>query len=72
MEFKDRDLIGIVIAVAFFLVGRFFLPTRLFPLAAGLGIVFGALLIVIRFIRENQISQEKEEMFLEFSRNLVE
>ncbi|MCR4327804.1 MAG: type II secretion system F family protein [Nanoarchaeota archaeon] len=72
MEFKDKDLIGIIIAILILGVARFFLPERFFPLAAGLGIVLGALPIVIRVITESKISREKEEMFLEFARNLVE
>ncbi|MBS3085049.1 type II secretion system F family protein [Candidatus Pacearchaeota archaeon] len=72
MKFKDRDLIGLVIALGILSAGRFLLPERIFPLIAGLGIVFGALPILIRLMRENKIAQEKESMFLEFARNLVE
>jgi len=38
----------------------------------GIGILLGALPFVLTIIRESQDSAEKEEMFLEFSRNLVE
>lgn len=72
MELKIRDLIGVGIAVVILAVGRYMLPTKVFPLVAGLGIIFGALPIVIRIMYENKVSQEKEVMFLEFSRNLVE
>lgn len=72
MEFKDRDLIGVLVAVAFIAIGRFFLPDRFFALFSGIGIILGALPIVIRVVRESKISREKEEMFLEFARNLVE
>jgi len=72
MEFKDKDLIGIVIALIIVGVSRFFLPEKFFPLAAGVGIIFGTLPIIARIIKDNKIAREKEEMFLEFSRNLVE
>ena len=72
MEFKDRDLIGLAIALIILAVGRFYLPAKLFPLTAGVGVIIGALPIIIRVIHESRVSQEKEEMFLEFSRNLVE
>ncbi len=72
MKLNDKDLIGAGIALVIFAVGRFFLPIKIFPLIAGLGIVLGALPIVIRIMHDNKVSQEKEDMFLEFSRNLVE
>ena len=72
MEFKDRDLIGVIIALAILAVGRFLLPGKFFPLTAGVGVVIGSFPIILRLIRDNRISREKEEMFLEFSRNLVE
>ncbi len=72
MKLNEKDLIGVLIAVAVFAIGRFLLPVKFFPLVAGLGIICGALPIVIRVIKENKDAQEKESMFLEFSRNLVE
>lgn len=72
MELKDSDLIGLAIAAIILVLGKFVLPTKFFALVAGLGIVLGALPIIIRIMHDNKVSQEKEEMFLEFSRNLVE
>ncbi len=72
MELKGGDLVGVGIAVALIVIGRFYLDPKYFALITGLGVIFGALPIIIRIIKENKISQEKEEMFLEFSRNLVE
>lgn len=39
---------------------------------AGLAVLFGSLPFVISLVQENKIATEKEEMFLEFARNLVE
>ncbi len=72
MEFKDKDLIWVGIAVALIVIGRFFLDPKYFALTTGFGIISGALPIIIRIIKETKVSREKEEMFLEFSRNLVE
>jgi len=72
MEFKDKDLIGIGIALLLIASARFYFDPKYFALIAGAGVIIGSLPIIIRIMRENRISQEKEEMFLEFSRNLVE
>lgn len=72
MEIKTGDLIGA--GIGFFIIAgaRFFLDPKYFALFVGGGVILGALPIIIRIIRENKIALEKEEMFLEFSRNLVE
>lgn len=72
MEISDRDLIGGGIGALIVIVSYFTLSDRFFPLALGAGVIIGALPIIIRIIKENKISREKEMMFLEFSRNLVE
>lgn len=72
MELKDKDLIGAGIAFVAVGIAYFFLDPELFPLVLGVAAIVGSLPIIIRVVKENKISQEKEEMFLEFSRNLVE
>ena len=72
MEFKDRDLLGLVFAVILIAVGRIYLDPKYFTLVAGAFLILGSLPVILRIMKENRISQEKEEMFLEFSRNLVE
>jgi len=72
MEIKTSDLIGAGIALLIVASARFFFDPKYFALIAGIGIIGGALPIIRRVIKENKISLEKEEMFLEFSRNLVE
>lgn len=72
MALEDKDLIGAFLGIAIIVLAKFFLDEKFFPLSIGLGILIGALPIVLKIVRENKIKTEKEEMFLEFSRNLVE
>jgi len=72
MEFKKRDLVGLGVAVILIAVGRAYFSSQYSTLVAGIAVLLGALPILLRVMKENRISQEKEEMFLEFSRNLVE
>lgn len=72
MEFKDKDFIGVGIALVVVVVAYFFVSEKNFPLIAGLAIIFGIMPFVIRVVRDTRIQTEKEEMFLEFARNLVE
>ncbi len=72
MEFKKIHVIGISIAILVILISLFFMGTRYFFVIFGLGFIVGALPFVFSLVRENVISIEKEEMFLEFARNLVE
>jgi len=72
MELQRSHIIGIsvglsIIAVAFFLTG-----TKIFFLLTGIGFLTILAPFVFGIIRETKINLEKEEMFLEFSRNLVE
>lgn len=72
IEFKDKDLIGAGVAVVLIAISYFALDRENFPIFAGIGLLIAVLPIIIRINRENTIEQEKEEMFLEFARNLVE
>jgi flagellar protein FlaJ len=72
MEFKDKDFIGIVIGILVVVLAYFFANKTYLPLFAGLGVIVAIMPILIKLISENKIQTEKEEMFLEFSRNLVE
>jgi pilus assembly protein TadC len=57
----------IVIGVSFI-----FINTNLFFLLIGIGILIGVTPFIFATIYETKIANEKEEMFLEFTRNLVE
>ena len=50
----------------------FFINTRFFFFLVGVGVLSAASPFVLAIIRETNVNAEKEDMFLEFSRNLVE
>ena len=72
MEFKKGHWIGIGIGLVFLIVSIFFRETRFFFFLVGMGVLSAIAPLVIFIIRENKIAAEKEEMFLEFARDLVE
>ncbi|NCN51473.1 hypothetical protein GW931_00475 [archaeon] len=72
MELKDKDLIGALIGLAIIVPSYFLAGDKYFPLMLGLGVLAGALPVILRIVKENRINTEKEDMFLEFARNLVE
>jgi pilus assembly protein TadC len=72
MELKKSHYIGIGIGVAILITSLFFTGTKVFFLLFGSGILVGALPFVISLVNETKEENEKEEMFLEFTRNLVE
>jgi flagellar protein FlaJ len=72
MEFKKIKLIGLIIAAALIIFSLLLYGTRFFFFIFGVGVLVGAAPFVFSVIREIRIASEKEDMFLEFSRNLVE
>ncbi|MFA4952997.1 MAG: type II secretion system F family protein [Candidatus Pacearchaeota archaeon] len=72
MEIKKYHWFGIVVSLA--VIGFSFLVygTNLFFLLVGIGVLIGVSPFVISLIYESKVDLEKEEMFLEFARNLVE
>jgi flagellar protein FlaJ len=72
MEIKKGHYIGLGAAVVIVALSFLFKDTRLFFLIIGTGILAGILPFVISLINETKEEAEKEEMFLEFTRNLVE
>ncbi len=72
MKFKKIKLIGIGISIVVILFSLFLLGTRFFFFVFGIGVLIGFAPFVFSVINETRVSTEKEEMFLEFSRNLVE
>ncbi|MCA9487515.1 MAG: type II secretion system F family protein [Nanoarchaeota archaeon] len=72
MELKKNQLIFVGLGIAIIAVAYFTLGPRLFPLAAGFGALIAASPFVLGMIKDIRIASEKEEMFLEFARNLVE
>jgi len=72
MELKTYHVIGIGAGVITILFSYFFASEKAFPLIAGIGVLVGFFPFIIGIIRDLRIATEKEEMFLEFARNLVE
>jgi flagellar protein FlaJ len=72
MELKKSHYIGIIVGAILLVISIFFSTTKYFLLILGLGLIIAAIPFVAGIIIENKRNAEKEEMFLEFSRNLVE
>lgn len=72
MEIKNIHIIGIIVGLIVVGVSLIFKDTKAFFLLIGTGVLLGVLPFVISLINETRIENEKEEMFLEFTRNLVE
>ena len=72
MEINKSHWIGISISLILILFSLFLMKTNLFFFVLGIGIMTGVLPFVVSSIKETRDTNEKEEMFLEFARNLVE
>ena len=72
MRITKAHWIGMILGLVI-IAGSFILyNTNAFFFILGIGVIVGVLPFVIVAIRENTINLEKEDMFLEFARNLVE
>ena len=72
MEVKKIHWIGIIFSLIIIGASLFLIGTNAFFLVVGVGVLIGVSPFVFSVIRETKIQNEKEEMFLEFARNLVE
>jgi len=72
MEIKKIHWMGIILSLVIIILSLFFIETKFFFFMIGIGILIGVSPFVYSIIYETKVSNEKEEMFLEFSRNLVE
>jgi archaeal flagellar protein FlaJ len=72
MRINTLHYIGIGIGMAVLLISLFFMGKSFFFLIMGIGVIIIALPFVLSAINETRSNAEKEEMFLEFARNLVE
>jgi len=73
MEINKRQFIGVILAVIILGVDFSFLTKeKIFYFIIGISIVIAALPFVVTAILESSKEKENNEMFLEFSRNLVE
>jgi archaeal flagellar protein FlaJ len=72
MKITKAHWIGIILGLVILASSFIFYMTNAFFFILGVGIIVGVLPFVIVAIRETTVDLEKEEMFLEFARNLVE
>ncbi len=72
MEMKKIHWIGIVLSSIIIISSLFLIETQFFFFMIGVGILIGIAPFVFSIMYETKVANEKEEMFLEFSRNLVE
>ena len=72
MEIGKSHWIGIGIATVLMALSLFLFETQFFLMLIGSSFLIGIAPFVFSIIHENKVSLEKEQMFLEFSRNLVE
>ncbi len=73
MRIKKVHIMGIVVAVVAILTNIIFLrEEKIFYFMLGIAFVVGVFPFLLSFFVESEKEKEKEEMFLEFSRNLVE
>lgn len=72
MEFKKIHWIGMGISLAIIVLAVFLYGTKFFFFVFGIGILAAVTPFVLSVISETRTASEKEEMFLEFTRNLAE
>jgi archaeal flagellar protein FlaJ len=73
MKIKKIHVLGIIASLVTILISLVFLNDKdLFYFLLGIGVIVGVLPFVVTIIIETEKEKEKEGMFLEFSRNLVE
>lgn len=72
MEFRKMHLVGLLLGAAIVAVSFFLMESKIFFLILGGGILIIVFPFVLTAINETRMENEKEEMFLEFTRNLVE
>ncbi len=72
MEMKKIHWTGLILSLITIGVSLLLIKNSVFFFLLGIGVVIGITPFVVTIITENKVSDQKEEMFLEFARNLVE
>ena len=72
LEIRKSYIVGIGLWVAIMASSLFFRGTDFMFFFVGIGLVVAILPFILRVIKESKVALEKEEMFLEFARSLVE
>jgi archaeal flagellar protein FlaJ len=72
MKINKFNLGGIILGGVILLASLFFYGTNYFFFILGMGVIVGLFPFILQTIYETSSNIEKEDMFLEFARNLVE
>lgn len=72
MELGKSHAVGIILALILIGIAFFLKDSNAFFFIIGVGIIIAVAPFVFSLIRETKLRVEKEEMFVEFTRNLVE
>lgn len=72
MELNKIHWIGIILGILIIGMAFFFQETNYFMIIVGMGLIIAALPFVVSVIIDSKNNAEKEEMFIEFARSLVE
>lgn len=72
MELKTQHWVGMILGLIVFVASLFLIKTGFFIFLIGLALISAVSPFVFTSIHETKMENEKEEMFLEFARNLVE
>jgi len=72
MEIKKAQLIGAIPGIVIIGIAFIFMNTQFFFFLLGVGVIIIMSPFVLSVIKQGKVSSEKEQMFLEFSRDLVE
>lgn len=72
MEIKKIHWAGMIASMLFIIISLIFMNTNVFFFFVGIAVLIAFAPFVFTVIYENKIAAQKEEMFLEFARNLVE
>jgi flagellar protein FlaJ len=73
MKMRKIKILGIIVAVVTMLIDLIFLRNeQIFYFILGIAAIIGVSPFVVTILLKSEKEKEKEEMFLEFSRNLVE
>jgi len=72
MKIKIYHWLGIILGILIVIVSFFLIDMKFFFIMTGFGIIIAVIPFVISIIQETRRDAEKEQMFLEFARNLAE
>jgi flagellar protein FlaJ len=72
MKINQTHIIGIIVGVVIMVISLFFQESQFFFFIMWFGVLVAVFPFVITTVQSTRTDQEKEAMFLEFTRNLVE